>query len=225
MEGMISVLPNNNLPTGWTESCLALLLFMAKWMFTEIPQIAPYIVPSWQLLFVSYHYNLLVLSKARKPKLDARDNRLEEATAQGQSPPSCANAIAAATAQFSHFLDQNPTSLQCQPFKAALSALSNLICFKSCRSRRIISGLESSGNRCAIPSIPFKGVWLGARLIRLALSQGGAPQCVWPRHRDADSGTQRPRFRISPNWPSHAFQEPMQGQDVVARPRWPYSPR
>lgn len=54
-------------------------------------------------------------------------------------------------------------SPQIQPFQAALS---NLICFKSWRSHRIISGLESSENRCAaLLSTPvlFKGAWLGTR--------------------------------------------------------------
>ena len=73
-------------------------------------------------------------------------------------------------------------SWQSQPFKAALSALSNLICFKSYRSHGIISGLESSENRCAALLsllLLFKGDWLGARLIRLANEDGGTSLLSW----------------------------------------------
>lgn len=138
----------------YIERCLSLLPFMAKWVFTEIPQIAPTPSPLDSCFFASYHYNLLMLSKARQPKLDARDNRLEETTVEGWSHSPVLTPYQLPQLNSAISWIKTPHSPQSQPFKAALSALSNLICFKSCRSRRIISGLESSGNRCAILTLP-----------------------------------------------------------------------
>lgn len=88
-----------------------------------------------------------------------------------------------AVSQLSHFLEQNALSRQSQPFRAALSALSNLICFKSCRSHRIISGLESSENRCA--ALLSISPPLQRGLIRRQINQtgqwgwGGSPLLSW----------------------------------------------
>lgn len=125
---------------------------------------------------------------SRKQKLDARDNTAKVPATKSPSHGPLLTANTATTAGGCN-LPVKPfpgvkthISWQSQPFKAALSALSNLICFKSCRSHRIISGLESSENRCvALLSLLllFKGDWLGARLIRLANEDGGTSLLSW----------------------------------------------
>lgn len=117
-----------------------------------------------------YCYNLcLTLSKSRKQKLDAGDNKAKppphdpRVTVMHEQPPQPPQARGL-NLSVKPFPGAKPhISWQSQPFKAALSALSNLICFKSCRSHRIISGLESSENRCAAllsthPTSPSKGL-------------------------------------------------------------------
>ena len=136
-----------------------------------------------------YYYNLsLTSSTSRQQRLDARDYKTSASTTQS---PSHGHVLAATTATTAGgcSLSVKPfpgvkthISWQSQLFKAALSALSNLICSKSCRSHRIISGLESSENRCAALLsllLLFKGAWLGARLIRLANGDGGTSLPSW----------------------------------------------